>query len=110
MVKRALEFGEVYAYQHDEATGDVKISLKENATMSFSAKANTGKPDYHICELEGIMPYRANLAYYQAEPVGAMCKVLFLFNMKTVDVFTISGNIDCGCGANATLNGQYQQK
>jgi hypothetical protein len=110
MVKRALEFGEVYTYQHGEATGDIKISLKENATMSFSARANTGNPDHHICELEGIMPYRANLAYYQAEPVGAMCKVLFLFNMKTVDVFTISGNIDCGCGANATLDGQYQQK
>ena len=110
MVKRMLEFGEVYAYQHGEATGDIKISVKENLTMSFSAKANTGKPDFHICELEGIMPYRANLAYYQAEPVGAMCKVLFLFNMKTVDVFTISGNIDCGCGANATLDGQYQQK
>lgn len=110
MVKRMLEFGEVYAYQHGEATGDVKLSVKENLTMSFSAKANTGKPDYHICELDGVMPYRANLAYYQGEPVGAMCKVLFLFNMKTVDVFTITGNVDCGCGANATLNGQYQQK
>ena len=110
MIKRALEFGEVYAYQHDEATGDVKISVKENLTMSFSAKANTGKPDFHICELHGTMSYRANLAYYQGEPVGAMCKVLFLFNQKTVDVFTVSGNVDCGCGANATLNGQYQQK
>jgi len=110
MVKRMLEFGEVYAYQQGEATGDVKLSVEENLTMSFSAKANTGKPDYHVCELEGVMPYRANLAYYQGEPVGAMCKVLFLFNMKTVDVFTVSGNVDCGCGANATLNGRYQQK
>jgi hypothetical protein len=110
MIKRALEFGEIYAYKNGEATGDIKISLKENATMSFTAKANTGTPDYHICELEGVMSYRANLAYYQGEPVGVMCKVLFLFNGKTVDVFTASGNIDCGCGANATLNGQYQQK
>jgi hypothetical protein len=110
MVKRNLTFGEIYAYQHGEATGDVKISLKENATMSFTAKANTGAPDHHICELEGMMSYKANLAYYQGTPFDATCKVLFLFNDKTVDVFTVSGNADCGCGANVTLNGQYTKK
>lgn len=110
MVKRSLTFGEVYAYQQGEATGDIKLSVKENATMSFTARANTGAPEHHICELQGLMSYKANLAYYQDEPAGITCKVLFLFNDQTVDVFTVSGNSDCGCAANVTLNGQYTKK
>lgn len=110
MVKRNLTFGDVYAYQQGEATGDLKLSLRENATMSFAARASTGAPDHHICELQGLMAYKANLAYYQDEPAGVTCKVLFLFNDQTVDVFTVSGNIDCGCAPNVTLNGQYMKK
>ena len=70
-----------------------------------------GEPNYHICELEGVLRIKGNLGYYQDEPFEqTTCKLIFLFTETSVEVFMTTSNSDCGCGANATLDGLFKVK
>jgi hypothetical protein len=104
--KRSLQIGSIYTYATEKESGELKLSV-DGYSYNFDVTTIAGTD---TCKLDGAILFKGNIGYFERDPYGTNCKLIFFFSDKTVEILSISSNSACGCGANASLNHQFTLK
>jgi hypothetical protein len=100
-----------YAYDSDGgASGRIELTMVDPITATFSSDISSGEPDNHICQGTGAISIRYNVGYHEGNNGEEACKLVFAFSDKKLQILQLSSNGVCGCGANASYDGEYQKQ
>lgn len=104
-VKRSLTLGDRYSFTSTDGSGLFILSPngdQHKVVISITAGS-------HTCDVEGNIHIKGNVGYLQGN-ADEHCKLFFYFTDKQVQSLQISGNSECDCGANTSLNQIFGMK
>lgn len=98
--KRSLTIGSEYGYVGEDISGKLRFE-QAGEVYNFSVSID----DEGHCKLKGPVRIKGNIGYFQGQPTGTACKLIFFFTEKIVRIFSIPST--CGCGKQVSLNNKF---